>query len=182
MPFELIDASSMRVHIDYEYLTAGELGNQLIRLQSAARSLVGIGRERWRYDLQGEPHIVVKSFHTEHSAEYWLALANLAATVSQPLWAPFALLMWRRLIAAIYFFIKGELPQQQSYDPSVQVTLNSGSEEDLRIFLRPDSLTKEQLQKAKSLVSSLIYPANKVSLKHENIEITIVRSRKRRSG
>lgn len=183
MPFELIDASNMRVRIDYEYLTAGELGNQLIRLQSAARSLVGISRMRWVNRLQGKPHLVVKSFHTEHSAEYWLALANLAATISQPLWAGFAILMWRRTIAAIYFLIKGELPQQQSCDPSVQVTLDSGSEEDLRISLKPDSLTKKQLQQIESLVRSLINPANKVSLKHEGIEITIVRSKKgRRSG
>lgn len=181
--FELIDASNMQVHIDYEFITAGELGNQLIRIQSSARSLANISGKRWVNDLQGEPHLVVKSFNTEHSAEYRLALASISATISQPLWADFAKLLWGRLISTIYFGIKGELPGQESINnlgASAQVTLDSGSEEDLRLFLKPDSLTKEEAQKVKSLLGSLIDPANKVSLKHEETQITIVRTKKRR--
>lgn len=37
-----IDKPSLRIHIDYEYLTVGELGNILIRLQAALRSIAGL--------------------------------------------------------------------------------------------------------------------------------------------
>jgi len=37
-----IDRPALTLHIDYDHLTVGELGNILIRLQAALRSIAGL--------------------------------------------------------------------------------------------------------------------------------------------
>ena len=41
-----VEAPYLSLHIDHDYLTVGEMGNILIRLQAVLRSLADLGRGR----------------------------------------------------------------------------------------------------------------------------------------
>jgi len=184
--WSLIDKPQLVIHLEYEYLTAGEFGNTLIRLQACIRSLQGLkGRERYVEKLQGEPHFVIQSSYTEQSIELWIAVAGLIYSVAiQPLWNDFAKLTWRRLIAATYFFVKGKPPgsqQSSSWSKEAEATLLKGSEEELRMIVDLEKLDEEQAQKLNDFIGSILSSNRSVRLSDEETElIIIVRKRKAR--
>lgn len=180
----LIDEIPLDLLLDYDYLTAGDLGNILIRLQACVRSLSGLARKRRLDYLQGEPHFVVKAFTSKSSAEFWLAVAALGYSVAlQPLWSEFARLAWKRLIAAVYFAIKGELPQHKSLrslPEEAEVKLTKGYEENLRMEVNLSELDPDQAEKLAHFIGSIIYPTKYAYLRDEKNELFI--SRRQRPG
>lgn len=175
----LIEQPQLVIHLDYEYLTAGDLGNTLIRLQACMRSLEGLRGKGYVERLRGEPHFVVHSFHTRQSVEMWVAVAGWIYSVAiQPIWNEFARLAWKRLIAATYLAVKGELPSsQQSWirPEEVEATLSRGNEEDLRMVVHLDKLDKEQARKLNDFVGSMIYSNRSARLSDEETELIIIR-------
>lgn len=175
----LIEKPQLVIHLDYKHLTAGDLGNTLIRLQACVRSLQGLTAKRYVDKLDGEPHLVIHSFRTGQSADLWVAVAGLIFNIAvQPYWNDFAKLAWRRLIAATYFAIKGELPgTEPSQIPSQEIDahLSRGNEEDLRLEVNLNKLDKDQAKKLSDFISSVIYSSNSVRLSDEETEVTIIK-------
>jgi hypothetical protein len=178
----LIDRPQLVIHLDYEYLTAGDLGNTLIRLQACIRSLQGLKRKGYVEKLKGEPHFVIRSFYTKQSIEMWVAVAGLIhSVVIQPIWNEFAKRAWRRLIAATCFAVKGELPSNEQFrirPEEVEANLLRGNEEDLRMAVRLDKLDEEQARKLNDFIGSIIYSNHSVRMSDEETELIIVRKRK----
>lgn len=173
----------LRAFLDYKYLTAGEVGNMLIRLQACVRSLEKLRPKAYVKELQGEPRFVVYSFYTKGSAELAIAIAGLVYSVAlQPFWNDYAKLVWRRLIGATYFFVKGGLPGQREAGlppEEFKTELQRGSEDDLRVAVNLRVLDEEQTRKLADFVYSVIYPTNYVTLEDDETELVIIRRRKR---
>ena len=184
----VIEQPQLVIHLDYEYLTAGDLGNTLIRLQACMRSLQRLKRKGYVEKLQGEPHFVIRSFYTKQSIEMWVAVAGLIYSVAiGPIWNEFAKLAWRRLISATYFFVKGELPHNELFpgnemfsirQQEVEANLLRGDEEDLRMAVRLDKLDEEQIRKLNDFVGSIIYSNRSMRLSDEETELIIIRRRR----
>ena len=178
----LVDKPQLAIRLDYEHLTAGDLGNTLIRLQACIRSLQGLTGKGYVDKLQGKPHFVIRSFRTEKSAELWVSVAGLMfSVVIQPIWNEFARLAWKRLIAATYFAVKGELPssgQSRTLLEEAEANLLRGEEEDLRMVINLDKLDEEQARKLSDFVGSIIYSNRSVHLSDEENELIIIRKRR----
>lgn len=178
----LIEQPQLVIHLDYEYLTAGDLGNTLIRLQACMRSLQRLKRKGYVEKLQGEPHFVIRSFCTKQSIEMWIAVAGLIYNVAiQPIWNEFARLAWRRLIAVTYFAVKGELPSSEQFrirPEEVEANLLRGNEEDLRMVINLDKLDEEQARKLSDFVGSIIYSNRSMRLSDEENELIVIRKRR----
>lgn len=168
----------LRLFLRYRYLTVGEVGNILIRLQACVRSLERLGPRGYVSKLQGEPRFVVSSFYTKDSAEIVIGIAGLVLMVTQPLWNDFAKLAWRRLIATAYFFFKGELPGQKK--PGIppdefEARLQRGTENDLWMMVNMNKLDEQQRRKLADFVHSIIYVTDFVRLEDDETELVIVR-------
>jgi len=177
-----VDRPQLGLFLNYRFLTAGEADNILIRLQACVRSLERLGPRGYVSKLQGEPRFVVSSFYTKGSAEIALAIAGLALAVTQLLWYDFAKLAWRRLIATVYFFLKGELPGQR--EPGLppdefEMKLLRGAEDDLRLVVNLNELDEQQRRKLADFVYSIVYPTDSVRLNDDQTELVIVRVRRK---
>jgi hypothetical protein len=183
--WSLVEQPQLRVFLEYKYLTSGEMGNILTRLQAYVRSQEGLGRQEYVKELQGRPRFVVSSLHTKDSVELALAVAGIVLMLTQPLWYDFAKRAWTRLIANVYFFLKGGLPGHRHAGVSqdeFETKLVRGTEEDLRITADLNRLDKKQRKKLATFVRSIISAGNRVHIKDEETELVIIRRARKKSG
>jgi len=64
----IVEKPLLTVHIDYDHITVGKLGNALIRLQAALRSIAGLspGEHSGKY-YEEQPRFVISTVHSKQS-------------------------------------------------------------------------------------------------------------------
>jgi hypothetical protein len=177
----LIEKSTLSVHLDYDYLTVGELGNMLIRLQSALRSLAGLAPGEYAGKFRREqPRFVASSVITKESIDIQLLLTILFFAAEAPMaishWSRFASEAFRRLKMAIVAIIRGTVdhPETDSAGQGIRIDITRG-EIDLRASRQftQEELSEDQRRKVTDLIGSLMGPANRVVIGDEESEVTI---------
>lgn len=182
-----IEKPRLKLHVEYDYLTVGELGNILIRFQAATRSIAGFGRGKYKYierGLEGRPLFVAQSVQTGKSLDIFTILAVIDLVVRAPE-IPEALSQWEqlaktfigRLKIALHVLLKGEHPKASDLVIPTGLTL-SVTRGDIdfhaeREFL--DTLSDQQIASLVYLLHAFFGPARQVVLGDEDSEITISR-------
>jgi hypothetical protein len=186
---KIIDKPSLVVHIDYDYITVGELGNVLIRLQAALRSVAGMspGEYDGRY-YKEQPRFVTSVVHTKQSIDIDLVLAILAVAMA----APGAVYMWRRFASDVFRWFKATIlgmgrgqvkDTEDSIDfegLKIEVTKGKIDLEASRPFLK--KLTPKQKRAIANFLWSLTGPARRVDISDDESEISIEWPKKTKSG
>jgi len=177
---KVIDEPSLRIHIDYDHLTVGELGNILIRLQAALRSIAGLspGEYDGRYSEE-QPRFVTSSVHTKHSIEISVLLAISAIVLS----IPGAIYTWKRFSTDVFRWFKiallamghGEIKNQEDNIEieglRIEVTKGKIDLEASRPFL--DELSSKKRKALENFIWSLIGPARRVDIGDDESEISM---------
>jgi hypothetical protein len=185
-----IDRPALRLHIDYDHLTVGELGNILIRLQAALRGVAGLspGEYDGRY-YREQPRFVTSYINTKKSIDIELLLAVLAVALAAPGgvrdWSKIASEVFRLFKVAILAVVHGDI--KSADDESQQdapFPLEAG-EEFLRVAVtrgkidiemdRPllDELTGMQRRRLVDFIWSLTGPARRVTIGDDESEISL---------
>jgi len=177
---EILDKPSLKVHIDYDHLTVGELGNILIRLQAALRSIAGLspGEYDGRYSVE-QPRFITSTVHTGKSIDVGILLAVIAIVLGIPgainNWKSFAANVFRRIKTAILAMTQGEIqhPEEDTGIEGLRVRVTKGKI-DLEVE-RPflDELTPKQRRAIANFLWSLTGPAQKVIISDDESEISI---------
>lgn len=177
---KIIDEPSLRIRIDYDHLTVGELGNILIRLQAALRSIAGLspGEYDGRYSRE-QPRFITSSVHTKHSIEISVLLAILAIALS----IPGAIYTWKRFSTDVFRWFKiillakarGEIKNLEDdieiEGLRMEVTRGKIDLEASRQFL--DELTPKQRKAIANFLWSLTGPARRVDIGDDESEISM---------
>ena len=73
----VVEGPALIMRMEYGHLTVGELGNALVRMQAALRSLadIGPGQSAWKYS-SAQPRYIASSINTGSSVD--LKSRNLA--------------------------------------------------------------------------------------------------------
>jgi len=133
----VIDKPELRVHMEYEYITVGELGNILMRLQAAIRAVAGLAPHEYDEEIAvARPRFIVSSVMTKGSVDVYLVLAVATMVASTPGWindwTPIATNIFRRFKVALLALGRGELPDSEadqnrySNEPEEVSTLQEG--------------------------------------------------------
>lgn len=192
-----IDRPSLTVHIDYDHLTIGELGNMLIRLQAALRSIAGLspGEYDRRYSY-GQPRFITSSVVTKNSIDITLLLAILSIALQTPGaikdWSRYSAEVFRRFKIAVLAMVRGYIkapealqereglesgqfetlpPVRNAESLKVVVTRGKVDIELSRPFL--DELTPMQRRRLANFIWSLTGPASKVDIGDDESEISL---------
>jgi len=177
---QLIDKPSLRIHIDYEYLTVGELGNILIRLQAALRSIAGLSPGEYSGEYAREqPRFITSFVNTEKSIEIGVVLAVLAIVMQLPqaipFWRNFTAETIRRFKLALLALVSGEgkTPEDITETEGLRIEVTRGKIDFAasRRFLQ--ELTEGQRNRLANFLWSLTGPSRKVSIGDEESEISI---------
>ena len=177
---KIIDEPSFRIRIDYDHLTVGELGNILIRLQAALRSIAGLspGEYDGRYSRE-QPRFITSSVHTKHSIEISVLLAILAIALS----IPGAIYTWKRFSTDVFRWFKiillakarGEIKNLEDdieiEGLRIEVTRGKIDLEAPRQFL--DELTPKQRKAIANFLWSLTGPARRVDIGDDESQISM---------
>jgi len=186
---------NLQVHIEYDFLTIGELGNILIRLQAALRSLAELSPRDYnpRYSY-AQPRFITTSIDTGNSVDINLSLAVLSIVMSSPSamrdWQSFAREIYRRLKMAIFAIAEGEIQHtkredigdnersaredvQRIRDEGINVNVRRGN---IQINASEESLNELNSREVEALLNLLISfrrSANKVVISDKDSSISI---------
>jgi hypothetical protein len=187
---EIIDRPALRLHIDYDHLTVGELGNILIRLQAALRGVAGLspGEYDGRY-CREQPRFVTSYISTKKSIDIELLLAVLAIALQIPSgvreWSKIASQVFRWFKVAILATVRGDIKSAddesrqderlsfEAGEKSVKVAVTRGKidiEMDRPLL---DELTSMQRRRLADFVWSLTGPARRVTIGDDESEISL---------
>ena len=194
---KIIDKPSLAVHIDYGHITVGELGNILIRLQAALRSMAGLspGKYDERYSY-AQPRFITSSVSTKKSIDIVVLLAILAIVLQTPgaikEWRWFSTEVFRRFKIAVlalsrgYIEAPGALEKPGSLDYEQHEMLPPESSEKLlrvevtrgKIDIELDQpwleeLSDTQRRRLSNFLWSLTGPARKVDIGDDESQISM---------
>lgn len=192
-----IDRPSLTMHIDYDHLTVGELGNILIRLQAALRSIAGLspGEYDRRYSA-GQPRFITSSVSTKQSIDITLLLAVLAVALQTPGaindWRIFSTEVFRRFKIAVTAMVRGDIKAPETAEKlgvleheRVEILQPEGGAESLKVVVtrgkidleasRPflDELTPMQRRRLANFLWSLTGPTRRVNVGDDESEISM---------
>lgn len=195
-----IEAPSLTLHMDYDHLTVGELGNILIRLQAALRTIAGLspGEYDRRYS-SAQPRFITSSVVTKHSIDITLLLAVLAVALQTPSavsdWRNFSTEVFRRFKIAVLAMVRGEIKDTETREKlrglesgQIEMLPTEGSGESLKVAVtrgkidielsRPflNELTIMQRRRLANFIWSLTGPTRKVDIGDEESQISIERT------
>jgi len=186
-----ISDSSLTIHLEFDHITLSELGNILIRLQAALRSLTGLspGEYDFRYS-KAQPHFIAKSVSSEHSIDVNLVLAVLAIVLDSPgtinEWTKISSEVFRRFKMAVVAMVKGEITYPDSDDNeekieiesvdnvgagAFQVKVTEGTIEMSRKYL--SELTTTQRKKLFNFLWSITGPIEKVDIGNQESRLSL---------
>ena len=185
-----IDRPALTLHIDYDHLTVGELGNILIRLQAALRSIAGLspGEYDGRY-YREQPRFVTSSVSTKNSIDLTLLLAVLAIVLQSPSavsdWSKFSAEVFRRFKVAILAIIRGDIKSSDEESQQDEMLPTEDGAESLKVVVtrgeidielnRPllNELTSMQRRRLANFIWSLTGPARRVKIGDDESEISL---------
>ena len=158
-----VEAPSLSLHIDLDYLTVGEMGNILIRLQAVLRSLADLGRGR-----REQPRFVISAIKKTRSLEIVVVLSILTVTASIP-----QNLTFYREVAGKAFRSFKMSATALAESRGLEVTATKGEIDHRQSQKLLAGLSLKQRKKLSDFVSALIRPANSVVIRDEDSEITL---------
>ena len=169
-----------KLYIEYDYITAGELGNILIRFQVATRSVAGFGSDKYGY-LDGRPLILASTVQTKHSieAELIVGIVGLVMIAPQAIeqWVRISSPCFHRLRGVLYALINREYGGNRELEIPTGLTINvtKGTINiyDWKEFL--DTASDKDIMRLEYLIQVLFGPAKQVVLGDDDSEITISR-------
>ena len=186
-----IEEPSLTLHLEYDHITLGELGNILIRLQAALRGIAGLspGEYDGRFsDVQ--PHFITSSVSSKHCIDISLLLAVLAIALQAPgsinEWSNFAAEVFRRFKIAVIAMVRGEIQVPEAQDKkermefekveeesagAFKVEVTKGKIEMSRSFL--DELTPMQRRKLFNFLWSISGPTSRVDIGNEESQLSL---------
>ncbi len=177
---EIIDKPSLTMHIEYDHMTVGELGNILMRLQAAIRSVAGLspGEYDGRYSKE-QPRFIASSVQTGSSIDIITLLAILSIAMAVPgavySWQRFGAGIFQRFKAALHAMIENR--RQGSNDDikieGLKVTVKRGDINFQTSRASLNELTPKQRGALANFLWSLTGPAKKVDISDEDSEISI---------
>ncbi len=185
-----IDRPALTLHIDYDHLTVGELGNILIRLQAALRSIAGLspGEYDGRY-YREQPRFITSSVSTKNSIDLTLLLAVLAIVLQSPSavsdWSKFSAEVFRRFKVAILAIIRGDIKSSDEESQQDEMLPTEDGAESLKVVVtrgeidielnRPllNELTSMQRRRLANFIWSLTGPARRVKIGDDESEISL---------
>ncbi len=185
-----IDRPALTLHIDYDHLTVGELGNILIRLQAALRSIAGLspGEYDGRY-YREQPRFVTSSVSTKNSIDLTLLLAVLAIVLQSPSavsdWSKFSAEVFRRFKVAILAIVRGDIKSLDEESQQDEMLPTEDGAESLKVVVtrgeidielnRPllNELTSMQRRRLANFIWSLTGPARRVKIGDDESEISL---------
>ena len=155
-----VEAPSLSLHIDHDYLTVGEMGNILIRLQAVLRSLADLGRGR-----REQPRFVISTIKKTHSLEIVVVLSILTVTASIP-----QNLTFYREVAGKAFRSFKMSATALAESRGLEVTITKGEIDHRQSQKLLAGLSLKQRKKLSDFVSALTRPANSVVIRDEDSE------------
>lgn len=165
---KIIEKPSLAVHIDYDHITVGELGNILIRLQAALRSIAGLSPGEYDETLFRwvQPRFIISAVHTKRSIDIHLLVAIL-------LGAPGAIYGYSRLASDVFHWFKVTILNMSREQEGLKIEVTKGKIdlEASRPFL--DELTPKQQRAIGNFLWSLTGPARRVNISDDESEISM---------
>lgn len=185
-----IDRPALTLHIDYDHLTVGELGNILIRLQAALRGVAGLspGEYDGRYCLE-QPRFVTSYISSKNSVDITVLLAVLDIALQIPSrvreWSKIASEVFRWFKAGILAIVRGDIKSADDESQQDEPLPLEAGEEILKVAVtrgkidieldRPllDELTSMQRKRLANFIWSLTGPARRVTIGDDESEISL---------
>ena len=152
--------------MDYDYLTVGEIGNLLIRLQALLRSLAELSRGG-----REQPRFIVKSIQGKNSLDLLIMLSILTVAASIPQHTA----LYRETAGKTFRKFKlSTLAVTEDRGLKTTVTKGEINPEVARQSL--EELSPRQRKKLNNFIRALTKPANGVVIKDEETEISLSRA------
>jgi hypothetical protein len=158
-----VEAPSLSLQIDHDYLTVGEMGNILIRLQAVLRSLADLGRGR-----REQPRFVISAIKKTRSLEIVVVLSILTVTASIP-----QNLTFYREVAGKAFRSFKMSATALAESRGLEITVTKGEIDHRQSQKLLAGLSLKQRKKLSDFVSALTRPANSMAIRDEDSEVTL---------
>jgi hypothetical protein len=159
-----VEKPYLSLRIDYDYLTVGETGNILIRLQAVLRSLADLNRGR-----REQPRFVIESLETRGAIDLRVKLSILTVTAQIPQNLAFyqdaagrAFQRFKVLAAAV----------AESRELEITVIRGKFDRQSPRLL---EELSQRQKKKLNDFFRALLRPANSLVIGDQDSEIQIKR-------
>jgi len=155
----------LSLHIDYDYLTVGETGNILIRLQATLRSLADLSRGR-----REQPRFIIKSIEMKGSIDILVVLSILTVTAS----IPHNLAFYQDVAGrAFHRFKMSATAIAESRGLEITITKDEIDYHQSQELL--EELSPKQRKKLADLIEALTKTANSLVIRDEGSEISLKR-------
>jgi hypothetical protein len=160
-----IEKPCLSLHIDYDYLTVGETGNILIRLQAVLRSLADLSRGR-----REQPRFIIESIETKGAIDLLIKLSILTVTAQIPQNLAFYQDVATR---AFHRFKVSTTAIAESRGLEITVTKGGIDYRQSRRLL--EELSLRQRKKLNDFIRALVRPDNSLVIRDEDSEILVKR-------
>jgi hypothetical protein len=158
-----VETPHLSLHIDYDYLTVGEMGNILIRLQAVLRSLAELSRGQ-----REQPRFIISSIKKAHSLEITVMLSILTVTASIP-----QNLTFYQEVASKAFHRFKMSATALGKSRGLEVTVTKGKIDYRQSQKLLEELSLKQRKKLSDFVRALTRPANSVVIRDEDSAVTL---------
>ena len=162
----LIEHPYLSIHLDYDYLTVGEIGNLLIRLQALLRSLAELSRGG-----REQPRFIVKSIQGQNSTDLVIMLSILTVAASIPQHAT----LYRETAAKTFRQFK-LLTLAATAERGLKTTVTRGEIDPALARQALEELSPKQRKKLNNFLRALTKPAHGVVIGDEETEISLSRT------
>ncbi len=160
-----IENPYLSLHIDYDYLTVGETGNMLIRLQAVLRSLADLSLGR-----REQPRFIVESIETKGAIDLLIKLSILTITAQIPqniaFYRDVATRAFHRFKVSTIAIAEGR---------GLEITVTRGGIDYLQSRRLLEELSLRQRKKLNDFIRALLRPANSLIIRDEDSEILLKR-------
>jgi len=160
-----VEKPCLSLHIDYDYLTVGETGNILIRLQAVLRSLADLSRGR-----REQPRFIIKSLETKGSIDILVMLSLLTVTAQIP-----QNLAFYQDVAARAFHRFKVSATAIAESRGLEITVTRGEFDYHQSQRLLEELSPRQVKKLNDFFRALARPANSLVIRDEESEILVKR-------
>jgi hypothetical protein len=161
-----IEQPHLSIHLDYDYLTVGEIGNLLIRLQALLRSLAELSRGG-----REQPRFIVKSIRGKNSTDLVIMLSILTVAASIPQHTA----LYRETAAKT--FRKFKLSALAATETrGLKTTVTKGELDPALARQSLEELSPNQRKKLDNFLRALTKPAHGIVIGDEETEISLSRA------
>lgn len=158
-----IENPYLAIKIYHDYLTVGEIGNILIRLQAILRSLADLSRGR-----REQPRFIIRSIRARRSLEILVLLSILTVTASIP-----QNLTFYQEVAGQAFKRLKLATLAMAGSKGLKIKLVRG-EIDFRLAQELlDELSPIQRKKLADFISALTKPTNRILIRDDELEAVL---------